>query len=451
MDHEPAFSTDLALQTAVPRRVRLPAIPASAGDHASIFYFLQTVFQGPTQAEFDASLDDPFYEPRDRLLLYRRRSLVAHAHLTHRSLHLDATPIPAAGLHWFGVAAEHRGLGLGMHLLRAAESCMMGDGAVVGLLRTSIPRFFHRAGWTPLRQSSCRSADVRSLLACLLEQHWIPRRRRRLHIRPWLQWERDSLARIYQENIWQHDSAIGGHFVSGPLERTGAYWKWLLNRRGYDQVYVALEGPDQLEIGETTTRLVGYAVTRGDHIIELMTSPDHPRAAAELLFRCCGDAIEHDRQSIVLHAPPTCPWFELFDAAGGGDPRPTSENGTVPMLRLLDPLELLRRLGKTFERRIIENGLSYPFDLGLLVDGEKYRIEAGAHGVSVSADRVGRSYLRMNGHDFTQLFLGQLDWDSVTLAGRLECSTMLAREMGRALFPQLPFWRPPWDEMPAKA
>jgi hypothetical protein len=31
----------------------------------------------------------------------------------------------------------------------------------------------------------------------------------------------------------------------------------------------------------------------------------------------------------------------------------------------------------------------------------------------------------------------------------LECSTALAHEAGRALFPSLPLWRPPWDEMPA--
>ena len=46
------------------------------------------------------------------------------------------------------------------------------------------------------------------------------------------------------------------------------------------------------------------------------------------------------------------------------------------------------------------------------------------------------------------LVLGQLDWDAAIGDGRLECSTGLAAEAGRALFPALPLWRPPWDEMP---
>jgi hypothetical protein len=51
--------------------------------------------------------------------------------------------------------------------------------------------------------------------------------------------------------------------------------------------------------------------------------------------------------------------------------------------------------------------------------------------------------------DFTRLVLGQLDWQLAVADGRLECSTALAREAAQALFPRLPLWRPPWDEMPA--
>ncbi len=73
----------------------------------------------------------------------------------------------------------------------------------------------------------------------------------------------------------------------------------------------------------------------------------------------------------------------------------------------------------------------------------------GREGVGATSHRVGRSYLRLNVADFTRLVLGQLDWDAAIADGRLECSTALAREAGRALFPSLPLWRPPWDELPA--
>ena len=459
MSRELVLPMDSTSLSTARRRVRLPAVGSEGRDHSTIYYFLQSVFRGPGRAEYNASLEDPFYEPCDRLLLRRQRRIVAHAHLTHRTMHFGSTLIPAAGLGWLGVAAEQRDQGFGLHLLRAAENRMADDGAFVGMLRTSIPRFFRHSGWALCGPSHYRCVNVRALLACLLEHRLIPRRRRRLHIRPWLQWEQAALSRLYNQNISsQHDSrrlTAGGSTADnastrhGPLERTGAYWHWLLRRHGYDQVYVALEGPEQLELGEISTRMVGYAVTRGEQIVELMTAPDHPRAAAQLLARCCGDAIESGRHYILLHAPPCCPLFEFFDEAGGCGPPLVPEHGEVSMMRLLQPLELLRRLCEQFDRRASEARLPRPLDLGLLVDGQKYQLELGPQGVNATSEHLGRSYLRLNVADFTRLVLGQLDWDAAIAEGHLECSTALAREAGHALFPAIPLWRPPWDELPA--
>jgi predicted acetyltransferase len=437
-DDVSSASTDASLQDTVRRRVRLPAVRAKARDHATINCFLQSVFQGPSPAEFQASLDDPFYEPRDRLLLWQRRRIVAHVHLAHRTMIFGPARIPVASLGWLGVAAEHCRQGLGSHLLREAENQMLADGALVGMLWTSIPSFFRRSGWAICGQPSCRRANARAILARLLDRGLAPRPRRRLHIRPWLQWEQGALARIY-----------AGCDAYGPLERTAAYWQWLLDRHGYDQVYVALEGPELLELGEISTRVVGYATTRGEQIIELMTAPDRPRTAAELLARCCGDAVENDRHCVLLHAPPGHPLFEIFDEATRSGAAQAPDYGEVCMMRVLDPLELLRRLSGEFDRRAAEAGLPRPGDLGLTVEGRKYRIEFGPKGVVVGSQRMGRSYLALNVADFTRLVLGQTDWDAAVAAGRIECSTALARDAGRVLFPPLPLWRPPWDDSPA--
>jgi predicted N-acetyltransferase YhbS len=447
--------------------VRLPVLRATGGDHATIYYFLQAIFQGPPRAEFHVSLDDPFYEPYDRLLLRQKRRIVAHVHVTHRTMHFGPLAIPGAGLGWLGVAPEHRHHGFGTYLLRAAESRMAISGALVGMLRTSIPRFFRRTGWALCGQPSYRRADARALLARLLDRGLIPRPRRRLHIRPWLQWEQAALARIYHQNLSaepsaggcrdgvdrnptsRHHTAAGWTTPYGPLERTTAYWQWLLRRHAYDQVYVALEGPEQLELGEISTHIVGYAVIRGEQIVELMAAPNCPRAAAELLARCCGDAIEHDRHCVLLHAPRSCPLFEIFDEAGGCGPPSAPEHGEVYMMRLLDPLKLLRRLCGEFERRAAAAQLPRPLDLGLWMEGQKFQLELGRQSVDVTSQRIGRSYLRLNVADFTRLLLGQLDWEAALAEGRLECSTALAREAGRALFRSLPLWRPPWDDLPA--
>jgi predicted N-acetyltransferase YhbS len=431
-------STDSSLRQAVRRRVRVPVGPAKAADHATIVCFLQSVFQGPSPAEFQASLDDPFYEPRDRLLLWQRRRIVAHVHLTHRTMRFGPLQIPVANLGWLGVAPEHRRQGLGTHLLREAEHRMRADGAMLGMVRTSIPSFFSRAGWATCGQPSYRRSNTCAILARLLDRGVAPRPRRRLHIRPWLQWEQGALARIY--------AACEAY---GPLERTPAYWQWLLNRHAHHQVYVALEGPELLELGEVSTRVVGYAAIHGEQILELVTSPDRPRTAAELLARCCSDAVENDRHCLLLHAPPSHPLFELFDEAGSSAAAATPDHGEVCMMRLLDPLELARRLADEFDRRAAEAELPRPSDLGLMVDGRKYRIEFGSSGAVVGTERMGRSYLELGVADFTRLLLGQLDWHAAVADGRIACSTALARQAGRALFPSLPLWRPPWDDLPA--
>ena len=465
----PSLPADYLPPKTAPRRVRLPVLRARSGEHTAIYHFLQNVFQAPSRAEFSASMEDPFYEPCDRLLLRRGRRIVSHVHITHRTMQFGPTPIPVAGLDYLGVAPECRNQGLGTHLLRAAESQMIADGALLGMVRTSVPEFFRHTGWVSCGQPSWRRANARTLLARLLDRGLIPRPKRRLHIRPWLQWEQAALARVYSQNLVSEIDDAGssqqpsdpgcqdcsrgsigsiGPVAHGALERTSPYWQWLLNRHSYDEVYVALQGPEQLELGEISTHIVGYAVTRGEQIVELMAAPDRPRAAVRLLARCCGDAIEHDRQCVLLHGPPWCPLFEIFDEADGCGP---PEHGETHMVRLLNPPELLRRLAGQFQRRAASAHLPRPVDLGLLVDGQKYQITLDRQGVGVASQRVGRSYLCLNVFDFTRLVLGQLDWDAAMADGRLECSTALAHEAGKALFPSLPLWRPPWDHMQSNA
>jgi ribosomal protein S18 acetylase RimI-like enzyme len=422
------------------RRVRLPVVSAGAGDHPAIFHFLTALFQEPSRAEFKAAIEDPFYEPRDRLLVYRGRRLAAHAHLTHRTMQFARLQLPVAGLQWLGVLPAACGQGIGRHLLLAAEKRMAADGAAIGLIRTRIPHFFRRTGWAMCGRHNYSRAAPRPLLARLLDRGLHQRRPRNLHVRPWRRWELQAVLRIYHRNLAS---------ACGALERSEAYWQWLIRRQAYDQFYVALEGPDLLDLEETSTRVVGYAAIHGERIVELQTAGGHPRAAGELLARVCGDAIEHDRHCVLLQAPPSDPLHELFLEAGGIHYHHEADRGEVYMARLLDPLGLLRRLSDEFLRRADAAGLPRPLDLGLLVEGQKYRIEIGREGVTVTGQRIGRSYLSLNVADFTRLLLGDLDWDRAKAEGRLEVSTQLAEEAGRALFPRLPLWYPPFDHLRA--
>ena len=116
------------------------------------------------------------------------------------------------------------------------------------------------------------------------------------------------------------------------------------------------------------------------------------------------------------------------------------------MARLLDPLGLLRKLCAVSRSGPPRRGLARPVELGLLVDGRKYQIDIVGSG-RVSADSMGRSYLRLNVADFTRLVLGQLDWQRALAENRVAPSTALAHDAARVLFPSLPYWRPLLDDL----
>ncbi len=411
---------------------------AKPGDYPAIYHFLTSVFQGPSPAEFKASLDDPFCEPQDRLLIKHESRIVAHAHVTHRTLHLGSLPVSVAGLHWLGTAPAVRGQGLGLDLLDAVEKRMADDGALVGLLSTSIPHFFRRSGWA-LCGRYCRSwAGARDVLAALSARGLHHGVRRRLNIRPWRRMERGALSRIYNQNLT-------GTF--GRIERSEAYWDWLLSRKAFDQLFVALDGPDMLELEETRTPIVGYAVTRGDQVVELFTAPGEKRADVQLLARACSEIIEQGHQSVMLHSAQSDRLHRLLRIAAGSTDCSEMAGRKMYMARLLDPVKLLRKQAAELCNRAAKAELPRSFELGLWVDGKKYRLSISRQDARIAAGSIGRSYIKMNVADFTRMVLGHLQWREALASHRLQPSTKLAVQAGRALFPRVRFWRPPLDDL----
>ncbi len=110
----------------------------TAGDHHSVHQFMVAVFRGPTRDSFLSTLDDPFYEPCDRLLIKSGEIILSHAHLTKRLMCFNGANLPVGGLNWVGTLPEFRGRGHASSLVRLAERRMVEDGAVAGLLRTQV-------------------------------------------------------------------------------------------------------------------------------------------------------------------------------------------------------------------------------------------------------------------------------------------------------------------------
>ncbi len=421
------------------RAARLEVVPGTSGDHQAVWYLLKEQFPGLGRPRFKASLEDPFYQPHDRLLVKSNGQIVGHVLLRHRQMQFGPLALAAGWLTGLVIKPEFRGRGMGSRLVEVAEDHLRQAGTLLGLLQTGSPHFFRRSDWALCGRHRQSHADARAVLSELPDHRLKRRKKQRLQIRPFRRWELGALARIYSQNL------PGSYGLS---VRNEDYWQWLLRCRVFDQIYVALDGPGLQELEETSTRIVGYSVARGEQIVELQSArQSRSKAQAELIGRCCGDAIEHDRYGVTLRAPGNESLHELFQAAGGTHHNHVARHGRVYMARLLDPPALLGRLGSQLHSRADGAHLPRPLELGLLVDGKKIQVELAPGMVRVVTGRIGRSYLRMNVADFTRLVLGQLRWDVALADGRLAASTALADKAGRALFPSLPLCYPPLDEL----
>lgn len=428
---EPDFEAD-APQASQPRLV-----VGTAGDHPAVFQTLVAVFQSPAYDRFLSTLEDPFYEPSDRLLVKRKSQVLSHLHLARRVMHLGPLELPASTVSWLATLPEFRGQGFARALIDTAERLMVEDGSAVGLTRTRIPYFFRNAGWAVCGRHCLSEANVRDLLA-QLSTHSRRRAAGRVTVRPWRQVELAGLMRTYQENT------VGG---AGAIHRTEAYWRWLVSRKEFDHIFVAINGPDKFEWESDNQPIVGYAVTRRNRIVELMTSPEHPAAAVQLLARACREAIERDDDHVILHAPPDSPLHGWLLAAGGTRHYHESLQGEVLMVKLFDPSALLTALCDELRRRAEAAGLALPIELGLSIEGEKLLVCVTRRGVKLAHNRLGRSYLALNQAELARLLLGHGDVDEAIGQGRIEASTRIAQQAAAALFPRLPLWRSPLDEL----
>src|SRR5438045_2269930 len=126
---------------------RLRLATARTGDHPSIHGFLVSVFHGPTSGEFQAQLDEPGYEPADRLIVKEGEEIAAHLRLARQSIQVGSAILPAARVMDLATAPEFRSRGLATALLAAGERAAAERGILVVLTRTRVPSLFARHGW----------------------------------------------------------------------------------------------------------------------------------------------------------------------------------------------------------------------------------------------------------------------------------------------------------------
>ncbi len=424
----------------------------TTGDHPLVHRFLQSMLHGPANAEYYAQLEEPTYEPLHRTLIKQGEQIVGHVRVSNHDLHFGAHRIPAIACHDLVTLPEYRAQGCEDILCKSVEHQTVADGAVMGIVKTSNSAPFVRNGWSVFCRHTYSQAPVRDILAhlsatksdegSLFPDDFAPnfarrKKRRNLTIRLWRHVEQAALARLYTENT------INAY---GPAIRHDAYWRWLVSRCGYDRLYIAIDGPDKLELDERLEPIVGYAVMKDGRLMETMTTAECPQAAAQLLARACGDAIEQDQSTLRVDAEDGNPLHQLVVDAGGSSHHHEAKNGEVFLMKMVDPISFLLSIRDDFKRRV-EPALSC--ELGLLVDGKKYRLIVTQQDVELVPGKLGRSYLQCTASQLGQLLLGHYAVEKAVASGRFTASTSIAIDLATQLFPKLPMWRPPWDDMPA--
>jgi predicted acetyltransferase len=430
---------------------------AGTSDHAAIHRLLRDVFQGPSVAEFQAQLDEPFYSPGDRLVVKCGNSLVAHIRLTRRTLEFGPQQIRAAGFMDLATAVEYQGNGFASAMLAAAERVAQREGAIVGVTRTRVPSLFARQGWAICGRHIHSTSGPRQILAQLgrgapehdgeFDCFRAEPRRCELHVRPLRRIELPQVVELYER-------CRSGRF--GWTVRSEVYWNWLMYRAAYTAAFVATSGPDRFDALHPAPPIAGYAFVKQNRIVELLNDPAIPAARQQLLARICSDAIERNAAEIRLDAPADEPLHSLLQAAGGKLHLEEESGGEVFMAKLLAPREFLESLAPLLLERSQRGRLASP-QLALQCStvktehnghGHAIRILAGARKMKFDAQPC-RTRLLLSESDLTPLFLGHWNLREAADCGRIHASSNRALATAAQLFPQLPWWRPPLDDLMA--
>lgn len=424
----------------------IEVVPGTAGDHPAAQLFLSSVFPESSSVDFQSQLDDPRYEPSDRLLIKHRQNVAAHLRLIGREMRFGAATLPVSCVIDNGTLPEFRGRGYASALLEAAECKMYQDGAVLGLLRTSEPAFYRRRGWIVCGRHSYSTIGCHQMLA-----EWQPQETRptgmpgparppALHIRYLRRVELAAIIRLHQTHVRQ---------AYGAYVRTDACWRWLLNRRGFDRIYVAIEGAPEIELDGTFSAIVGYAAARNARLVELVLASRRPDAVQRLLTRFCSDAIEQDLREVRVDLPPDHPLHAALLASGGTYCRQELDRGQAFMVKVLDPARLVRGLHAEFLARLGADKQFMHRELGFVVGDGQWILDITPHGSRLEAGRVRRTFVRCSGAQFWQMLLGHLDVRQAVQDGLMSVSNRLALESACTLLPPLPLWFPPLDDLPS--
>lgn len=425
---------------------------AFESDHAEIHSLLLATFQEPTIGAFQAVNCAPRYEPSDRLLIRLGSEIVAHVFLNRRTMYFGGCELVSTDLRYLVTLPEFRAQGLASHLMKSAIDEMRHSRTVVATSRTLMPAFFEDNGWVRCGRRCYSAANPHSVLAHLeatRKPHETRMRAtappRQLDVRVMRVSELDQSSELYdalQENTF------------GSYHRTSSDWRWLLSTRPHERVYAAFELPaekGQLYDSDPDFcpegKMVGYAVVQAGRIIEFVTLPRMQDAERSLLDRICHDLIEDGIRTVELHGPPHHVLHPLFAAAGGKYSYSDRDGGRVLVARILDRAKYLNAIRPLLWERARTEELPTGSELGIRCGEQSLRLTVNKRSIAVKTGDPGERRIETDERTLCQLLLGHESAAELINAGVVKSTCHETTEMARVFFPQVPLWRPVFDDV----
>ncbi|MGE3242311.1 MAG: GNAT family N-acetyltransferase [Pirellulales bacterium] len=416
-------------------------VTGHAADHRLIYELLKSSPLAPSADAFSAALEEPSYEPTDRLLVKRGTQILGHVQVVHRSAWFHGVKLPVASIEGLATLPELRDAGYDPLLFSAAEQSLRGSPAVVSFAHTDRVELFRTSGWSEIAAPRHTVANVNEVLARLSAGEEAPcsltRRERPFRIRHWRHVELEPLLEVSRQ---------GAAATWGGLDRNEQYWRWLVGRKSHDALIVAIEGRDDWDSLAAPPHIVGYAATRGSQLVELGTRHDFHRAAGPLLARACQDAIERDHRQISLHVPPADPLHDVLVSAGGSWSTRARYGGTW-LARLVDPVRWVENLYPVLLERAKSADFARPLAIGFDTGRRKYRFELTRRSGHLHLDDASPSDVTCSPSTMSALMLGNLDLDEARQTGRVFFRDDEIAARVAALFPKIAFWQSPFDAM----
>jgi len=416
----------------------------SAGDHPLVLKLLMQAYQSPMAEDFQSRLDEPSYEPSDRLLVHRKDQLIGHVRVSKQVGWFHGQRLPLAMVQDFFTLPEFEVAKVDDALLETAESTAVQEGSVLGLVRTGRPEWFQQRGWSSCFGQGYTRANTMAILSHFdaqtashqrRHQRRHPLRRSAIEIRSWRHFELDSLRKIYGQVSTQ---------MWGALRRSEETWRWLVGRKAQDQILIAVQ---KSKTTAAEPNVIGYAVLRGSCIVEMLTLANYAHVRPLLVARACRDAIDRGHRFVSLRTPANDPMHELLVTAGGSWISETAAREEKWMLKLLSPVRWCERLYPLLLQRAQRAGIARPVEIDFACEKNRLRfaLTRRSSRLEVLDDDSSPPHVQCSRATFQNLLTGNLPFAEALKQNRLQVDHDEVLPTLAALFPPELFWQSPFE------